>query len=133
MNPPTAPTEIAFSIDGEFVPMPQARLNRHGQLRIPSDHPVHDQRKRIRQAARAVGAVPVLDVAVEVECVICANAVSGKGSSVLGTIIDALEGVAFKEAWQVARSVVSRQQPNEGEAPYFTVVVKSSKILFDTF
>jgi hypothetical protein len=127
MDAPTATPEIAFSVEGDFVPMPQAKPNRHGELRIPSDHPVHEQRKRIRQAARDAGAMPVPDEVMEVECVIYGNAAGGKAAPVIGAVMDALEGVAFKEAWQVGRIVTSWQLREQGKAPHFTVLVTRSK------
>jgi hypothetical protein len=133
MSIANAAEEIAFSIEGEIVPMPRAKPNRHGELRVPSDHPVHEQRKRIRQAARAAGAVPVADVHYEIECVIYGNAAGGSAGSAMRVLSEALEGVVFQSADQVVRYAVSRERQKEGESPYFTVVIKRSKKVFDTF
>jgi hypothetical protein len=57
----------------------------------------------------------------------------GNVSAALAVLMDALEGVAFKEADQVVRHDVGRELKKEGEAPYFTVVIKRSKKVFDTF
>ena len=133
MSTAHAANEIAFSVEGEIVPMPRAKPNRHGELRIPSDHPVHEQRKRIRQAARAAGAIPIPDAVLEMECVMFGDRLCGNVSAALAVLMDALEGVAFKEADQVVRHDVGRELKKEGEAPYFTVVIKRSKKVFDTF
>jgi|694.fasta_scaffold19357_19 hypothetical protein len=123
----TVAAEIAFSVEGKMVPMPRAKPNRHGELRIPSDHPVHEQRKRIRSAARAAGAIPVPEVAFEIDCVIYDDADSGSVGAALRVLADALEGVAFGAAEQLVRCAVSRERQKEGEFPRFTVLIKRSE------
>lgn len=124
--------EISFTVEEDFVPTPRVKPNRHGQLRIPSDHPVHGQRQRIREAARAAGAMPVADVAMEVKCVIHGNISNAKGSSAVGAIQEALEGVAFKDRSQVGRFTLSLEPEIGGQAPFFSVVVKCLGNPFDT-
>ena len=132
MSTPSGIPEITFSVEGDFVPLPRAKPDRHGEVRIPSDHPVHDQKKRIRQAARAAGAMPVPDAAVDVECAVYSSPRCGRLVGVSRTITEALEGVAYQEAWQVGRISTSWQSCEDGKAPHFTVVIKCSKNPFDT-
>ena len=115
MSNPSGIREISFSVEGIFVSTPQARPNRNGQLRIPSNHPVHEQQKRIRMAARAAGAMPVADVEMLVICVVCGNIV-GKHSEAPSTIMDALEGVAYKKKYQVSVLSFSRKPEKGGQA-----------------
>ena len=131
MSNPSDIREISFSVEERFMSTPQARPNRYGQWRIPSDHPVHEQQKRIREAARAAGAMPVANVAIEVRYVIHGTIVGNPRSATM-TILDALEGVAFKERDQVCRLSSSREPENEGQPPFFSVVIKCLERPFDT-
>ena len=60
------------------------------------------------------------------------NISNAKGSSAVGAIQEALEGVAFKDRSQVGRFTLSLEPEIGGQAPFFSVVVKCLGNPFDT-
>ena len=125
---------ITFSVPGDPVPQPRARITTrggHGHAYTPASHPIHAYRKAVALAAKAAGAMPTgrVPVTLILDLVFarpkshyrksglrddapvmpradCSNCLKG--------IEDALNGVAWVDDSQVGRVVVEKSYGPEG-------------------
>ena len=125
---------IAFTVSGDPVPQPRARITvrgRHGHAYTPSDHKIHAYRAAIAAAAVEAGATPtdaapitlIIDLvfarpkshfrksglredAPKLPRADCSNCLKG--------IEDSLNGVAWVDDTQVGRVVVEKSWGTEG-------------------
>ena len=125
---------IAFTVSGDPVPQPRARITvrgRHGHAYTPSDHKIHAYRAAIAAAAVEAGATPtdaapitlivdlvfarpkshfrkagLRDDAPKLPRADCSNCLKG--------IEDSLNGVAWVDDTQVGRVVVEKSWGAEG-------------------
>ena len=125
---------IAFTVSGDPVPQPRARITvrgRHGHAYTPSDHKIHAYRAAIAAAAVEAGATPtdaapitlivdlvfarpkshfrkagLRDDAPKLPRADCSNCLKG--------IEDSLNGVAWVDDTQVGRVVVEKSWGTEG-------------------
>lgn len=125
---------IAFTVSGDPVPQPRARITvrgRHGHAYTPSDHKIHAYRAAIAAAAVEAGATPTdaAPITLIVDLVFarpkshfrksglredapklpradCSNCLKG--------IEDSLNGVAWVDDTQVGRVVVEKSWGTEG-------------------
>lgn len=125
---------IAFSVPGDPVPQPRARITtrgKYGHAYTPSSHPIHAYRARIAAAARAAGATPTEDAPLTlIVDLVWARPKSHyrKGglrsdapklprpdcSNVLKGIEDALNGIAWIDDTQVGRVVAEKSYGSDG-------------------
>lgn len=125
---------ISFSVDGDPVPQPRARITvrgKHGHAYTPRDHKIHAYRAAIAAAAVKAGATPTdaAPVTLIVDLVFArpkshfvksglkANAPKlprADCSNCLKGIEDALNGVAWVDDTQVGRVVVEKSYGNQG-------------------
>lgn len=124
---------ITFSVPGDPVPQPRARITvrgKHGHAYTPSDHKIHAYRASIAAAAKAAGADPTdaAPITLIVDLVFarpkshyrksglkedaprlprpdCSNCLKG--------IEDALNGIAWVDDSQVGRVVVEKSYGTE--------------------
>jgi Holliday junction resolvase RusA-like endonuclease len=125
---------IAFTVSGDPVPQPRARITvrgRHGHAYTPSDHKIHAYRAAIAAAAVEAGATPtdaapitlivdlvfarpkshfrkagLRDDAPKLPRADCSNCLKG--------IEDSLNGVAWVDDTQVGRVVVEKSWGTQG-------------------
>lgn len=125
---------VTFSVDGDPVPQPRARITTrggHGHAYTPAGHAIHAYRAAIAAAAREAGATPTdrAPITLVVDLVFarpkshyrksglksdapklpradCSNCLKG--------IEDALNGVAWVDDSQVGRVVVEKTYGTEG-------------------
>lgn len=125
---------IAFSVDGDPVPQPRARITvrgRHGHAYTPSDHKIHAYRAAIAAAAVEAGATPTdtAPITLIVDLVFARpkshfrksglredapKLPRADCSNVLKGIEDSLNGVAWVDDTQVGRVVVEKSWGTEG-------------------
>ena len=125
---------ITFSVPGDPVPQPRARITTrggHGHAYTPADHPVHGYRKAVALAAKAAGCEPHGEpVSVIIDLVF------GRPKSHLRStgepkpsaptlprpdvdnaakaVLDSLNGIAWVDDSQVGRLVVEKSYGVEG-------------------
>jgi Holliday junction resolvase RusA-like endonuclease len=127
-------TAVAFSVPGDPVPQPRARITTrggHGHAYTPSGHPIHAYRQAVALAAKAAGATPTdrapLTLVVDLVFTRPKSHYRKSGlrdgapvlpradcSNVLKGIEDALNGVAWVDDSQVGRLVVEKSYGTEG-------------------
>jgi Holliday junction resolvase RusA-like endonuclease len=125
---------IAFSVDGDPVPQPRARITvrgRHGHAYTPSDHKIHAYRAAIAEAAVEAGATPTdaAPITLIIDLVFARpkshyrksglredapKLPRADCSNVLKGIEDSLNGVAWVDDTQVGRVVVEKSWGTEG-------------------
>jgi Holliday junction resolvase RusA-like endonuclease len=125
---------IAFSVDGDPVPQPRARITvrgRHGHAYTPSDHKIHAYRAAIAAAAVEAGATPTdaAPITLIIDLVFARpkshyrksglredapKLPRADCSNVLKGIEDSLNGVAWVDDTQVGRVVVEKSWGTEG-------------------
>ncbi len=125
---------IAFSVDGDPVPQPRARITvrgRHGHAYTPSDHKIHAYRAAIAAAAVEAGATPTdaAPITLIIDLVFARPKSHFRASglredapklpradcsNVLKGIEDSLNGVAWVDDTQVGRVVVEKSWGTEG-------------------
>jgi Holliday junction resolvase RusA-like endonuclease len=125
---------IAFSVEGDPVPQPRARITvrgRHGHAYTPSDHKIHAYRAAIAAAAVEAGATPTdaAPITLIIDLVFARpkshyrksglredapKLPRADCSNVLKGIEDSLNGVAWVDDTQVGRVVVEKSWGTEG-------------------
>jgi Holliday junction resolvase RusA-like endonuclease len=125
---------IAFSVDGDPVPQPRARITvrgRHGHAYTPSDHKIHAYRAAVAAAAVEAGATPTdaAPITLIIDLVFARpkshfrksglredapKLPRADCSNVLKGIEDSLNGVAWVDDTQVGRVVVEKSWGTEG-------------------
>jgi Holliday junction resolvase RusA-like endonuclease len=125
---------IAFSVPGDPVPQPRARITTrggHGHAYTPASHAIHAYRQAIAVAARAAGATPTaaapLTLIVDLVFARPKSHFRKSGlrsdapvmprpdcSNCLKGIEDSLNGVAWVDDSQVGRVVIEKSYGTEG-------------------
>jgi Holliday junction resolvase RusA-like endonuclease len=124
---------ITFSLPGNPVPQPRPRITvrgKHGHAYVPPDHPIHAYRQAVAVAARAAGASVHEDPVSVVMDFVFSRPKSHMRKSGLAAdaprlprpdidnlekaVLDALNGVAWKDDTQVARVVKEKTYGTEG-------------------
>ena len=125
---------IAFSVPGDPVPQPRARITTrggHGHAYTPASHAIHAYRQAIAVAARAAGAKPTdaapLTLIVDLVFARPKSHYRKSGlrsdaptlprpdcSNCLKGIEDSLNGVAWVDDSQVGRVVIEKSYGSEG-------------------
>lgn len=125
---------IAFTVEGDPVPQPRARITvrgRHGHAYTPSDHKIHAYRAAIAAAAVEAGATPTdaAPITLIIDLVFARpkshfrksglredapKLPRADCSNVLKGIEDSLNGVAWVDDTQVGRVVVEKSWGTEG-------------------
>jgi len=125
---------IAFSVDGDPIPQPRARITvrgRHGHAYTPSDHKIHAYRAAVAAAAAEAGATPTdaAPITLIIDLVFARpkshfrksglredapKLPRADCSNVLKGIEDSLNGVAWVDDTQVGRVVVEKSWGTEG-------------------
>lgn len=125
---------ITFSVPGDPVPQPRARITTrggHGHAYTPASHPIHAYRKAVALAAKAAGATPTGRVPVTLILdLVFARPKShyrksglrddapvmprADCSNVLKGVEDALNGVAWVDDSQIGRLLVEKSYGPEG-------------------
>jgi Holliday junction resolvase RusA-like endonuclease len=125
---------IAFTVEGDPVPQPRARITvrgRHGHAYTPSDHKIHAYRSSIATAAVEAGATPTdaAPITLIIDLVFARpkshyrksglredapKLPRADCSNVLKGIEDSLNGVAWVDDTQVGRVVVEKSWGTEG-------------------
>jgi Holliday junction resolvase RusA-like endonuclease len=128
------PTAIAFTVSGDPVPQPRARITTrggHGHAYTPSGHAIHAYRKAIAAAAREAGATPTdrAPITLVIDLVFARPKSHYRKSglradapvlprpdcsNVLKGIEDSLNGIAWVDDTQVGRVVVEKSYGTEG-------------------
>jgi Holliday junction resolvase RusA-like endonuclease len=125
---------IAFTVEGDPVPQPRARITvrgRHGHAYTPSDHKIHAYRAAVAAAAVEAGATPTdaAPITLIIDLVFARpkshfrksglredapKLPRADCSNVLKGIEDSLNGVAWVDDTQVGRVVVEKSWGTEG-------------------
>jgi Holliday junction resolvase RusA-like endonuclease len=124
---------ITFSLPGDPVPQPRPRVSTAGgfaRAYVPKDHPIHAYRQAVAVAARAAGASVHEDpVSVVIDFVFSRPKSHMRKSGLAAdaprlprpdidnlekAVLDALNGVAWKDDTQVARVVKEKTYGTEG-------------------
>jgi len=125
---------IAFTVEGDPVPQPRARITvrgRHGHAYTPSDHKIHGYRAAVAAAAAKAGATPTdaAPITLIIDLVFARpkshfrksglredapKLPRADCSNVLKGIEDSLNGVAWVDDTQVGRVVVEKSWGTEG-------------------
>jgi Holliday junction resolvase RusA-like endonuclease len=125
---------IAFSVDGDPVPQPRARISTRGgfgRAYTPSDHKIHAYRAAVAAAASEAGATPTdaAPITLIIDLVFARpkshyrksglredapKLPRADCSNVLKGIEDSLNGVAWVDDTQVGRVVVEKSWGTEG-------------------
>jgi Holliday junction resolvase RusA-like endonuclease len=125
---------ITFSVAGDPVPQPRARITTrggHGHAYTPSGHAIHAYRKAIAAAARESGATPTdrAPITLVIDLVFARPKSHYRKSglradapvlprpdcsNVLKGIEDSLNGIAWVDDTQVGRVVVEKSYGDEG-------------------
>jgi Holliday junction resolvase RusA-like endonuclease len=126
-------TAIAFSVPGDPVPQPRARVSTvggFGRAYVPKSHAVHPYRQAVALAAKAAGCEPHAEpVNVVIDFVFARPKSHLRKSGVredapvlprsdldnmAKAVLDALNGVAWVDDSQVSRLVVEKSYGSEG-------------------
>ena len=118
---------IVFTVEGDPVPQPRARITTrggYGHAYTPDRHPVHAYRRAIAQAAADAGATPVTTpVCVEIEAVFLRpkSHSTQKGlkatapamprpdaDNIAKAVLDSLKGIAWRDDTLVRRLVIEK-------------------------
>jgi Holliday junction resolvase RusA-like endonuclease len=124
---------ITFSVPGDPVPQPRPRVSTAGgfaRAYVPKDHPIHAYRQAVAVAAQAAGASVHEDpVSVVIDFVFSRPKSHMRKSGLAAdaprlprpdidnlekAVLDALNGVAWKDDTQVARVVKEKTYGTEG-------------------
>ena len=125
---------ITFSVPGDPVPQPRARITTrggHGHAYTPADHPVHGYRKAVALAAKAAGCEPhgepvsvIIDLVFGRPKAHLRSTGEPKPSAptlprpdvdnAAKAVLDSLNGIAWVDDSQVGRLVVEKSYGVEG-------------------
>ena len=125
---------ITFTIEGNPVPQPRARISTRGgfgRAYTPGDHPIHAYRAAVAAAARAAGAEPTdtVPITLIVDLVFARPKSHYRKSglkpdapklprpdcsNVLKGIEDALNGVAWVDDTQIGKEIIEKSFGTEG-------------------
>jgi len=125
---------ITFTIEGDPVPQPRARISTRGgfgRAYVPGDHPIHAYRAAVAAAARAAGAEPTdaVPITLIVDLVFARPKSHYRKSglkpdapklprpdcsNVLKGIEDALNGVAWVDDTQIGKEIIEKSFGTEG-------------------